>query len=66
MTEYWVNVKDITPAPGKYWVKFLRDGKELEGCKVFRTDGKNSKWFGGCRPFCENDVVTHYQVEVKT
>lgn len=64
MSDHWIDAVKNPPAPGKYWVKYTRDGKPMEGCKVYRSNGVQGKWFGGCRPFCENDVVTHYKIEL--
>lgn len=55
----WINTDGRLPAEsGPVMVKLDRDGKELEVQKLFLTSKISGGVFmGGCRPFCENDVV---------
>lgn len=59
----WISVDVALPAAGTYQVKAIRDGKQIITTKkLFASDdGKTGAWLGGCRPFSDNDVVTHYQ-----
>ena len=59
----WKNVEDGLPSAGDYDVRLIRNGETLEARKRLVIAGDKHKWFGGMRPFCENDVVTHYKVE---
>ena len=58
--EHWVSVEIDMPLPGDYKVKVIRGGKPIELVKRLVCKNGNHAWFGGCRPFCENDVVTHW------
>jgi hypothetical protein len=54
----WVSVTDELPPDGRTCpARFIRDGEEMIGAKLFR----GGRWWGGMRPFCEGDVVTHWQ-----
>ena len=64
-TDNWISVEREMPNPGDYKVKVVRDGKPIETIKRLKTNNGNHVWFGGCRPFCENDVVTHWLKEPK-
>jgi hypothetical protein len=58
----YICVNTRLPVPGIYDVRLTRDGEILHSRKklVQIADGK-SHWFGGCRPFSENDIVTHWK-----
>lgn len=56
--EIWVDVNDELPEDGKTVpVEFIREGEYYIGAKIY----KNGMWWGGMRPFCENDVVVRWQ-----
>lgn len=56
-TGSWINVSVELPPAGDYRVMIERNGEIMESKKRLYVHGSSSKWFGGCRPFCENDVV---------
>ncbi|EJL6462628.1 hypothetical protein HPY09_19910 (plasmid) [Vibrio cholerae] len=50
----WVSVGESLPTTdGKYMCKIERAGDEIEALRLL----KGNHWFGGCRPFSDNDVV---------
>ncbi len=50
----WVSVNDSLPdSDGKYMCKIDRLGEEFEAMRLL----KSNHWFGGCRPFSDNDKV---------
>ncbi len=57
----WVSPDSETPPDGDYDVKIMRDGEVMEVRKRVRTKDGVSYWFGGCRPFCENDIVLFWK-----
>jgi hypothetical protein len=58
----WIGVEQGLPKAGDYDVRVIRDGETLYMKKRLMISEDKHKWFGGMRPFCENDVVTHYKV----
>lgn len=55
--EDWKSVKDSIPPDGIYEAKVIRGDERL----VMQKKCIKGRWFGGCRPFSENDAVTHYR-----
>lgn len=54
----WLDPEKSKPENGKtYLCKIERNGAIKEVKKVH----KDGFWFGGCRPFCENDKVLSYK-----
>lgn len=61
----WISVREELPPEGTYWVVYYRDNeKAISRKKLIRANGE-SKWFGGCRPFSDNDNVSHWLREDK-
>jgi hypothetical protein len=56
----WVAITEGLPEEGTYLCKIISNGSTIEREKILVREGEHHKWFGGCRPFCENDIVTHY------
>lgn len=53
----WVDPKKTEPENGTlYLCKIQRNDSVIEAKKIY----KNGLWFGGCRPFCDNDIVLFY------
>lgn len=65
----WISVKDRLPtAKITCLCKIERpaedepDGvRRFESKKIFYPSASGGVWFGGCRPFADHDVVTHWQ-----
>ncbi len=53
----WISVDEALPPPGVYRVQVERDGELIETKKKLMGSGNAFAWFGGCRPFSDNDVV---------
>lgn len=60
---FWFDLRFSQPTEqGAYEVRFVRDGEVMQGTKkLFIGSIGELHWMGGMRPFCENDVVTHYR-----
>ncbi len=56
----WIDIASGLPEAGTYRCKVIRNGDTIEQEKILVRKNDHHKWFGGCRPFCENDIVTHY------
>ena len=49
----WSDTHTLPSVDGDYECKIERNGREISSVRRF----KNGHWFGGCRPFSDNDVV---------
>jgi hypothetical protein len=61
MVNNWVSVDESLPESGRYTVLLTNNGKEVVTERFFTGKDKGSRWMGGCRPFCENDVVLKWR-----
>lgn len=67
--ESWISVEDRVPDKKMTCLcKVERpssgaaDGiHRFESKKIFYPSASGGVWFGGCRPFADHDVVTHWQ-----
>ena len=57
MQEYWLSIDKGLPKDGDYTVKVTSYGKE----DVVTRRLIKGQWFGGCRPFANDEKVTHYK-----
>lgn len=55
--EKWIPIEDGFPPPGIYLTQVDRGGDIIEVKKKLVASGSSMNWFGGCRPFCDNDIV---------
>lgn len=55
----WVEIGKELPKDGKYEVRLVKGGLSVVTERYLR----GGKWYGGCRPFTSNEVVTHYIAE---
>lgn len=53
----WISVEKAMPLAGDYHVKIDRNSEVLETKKRLIVRNGQAKWFGGCRPFSDNDIV---------
>ncbi len=60
----WISVTTDLPEAGDYQCKIINGGNEFEAVRqLIRRDSAHA-WFGGVRPFADDDVVTHYQLRI--
>ncbi len=53
----WLDPEKTEPKNGEtYLCKVKRNNSVKEVKKIY----KNGLWFGGCRPFCDSDIVLYY------
>lgn len=58
MSQDWIAVSERLPEEdGKYQCLIERGDRELEAVRLF----KRGHWFGGCRPFSDNDVILKWK-----
>lgn len=58
MSQAWIDVSERLPEEnGQYQCLIQRGDRELEAVRLFRS----GVWFGGCRPFSDNDVVLKWK-----
>tara|TARA_Y100001973_G_C5191766_1_gene331450 strand:- start:1389 stop:1598 length:210 start_codon:yes stop_codon:yes gene_type:complete len=58
----WVPVAERYPDQrGRYRCKITNNGREFEAERrlTIMSNGHHH-WFGGCRPFTDHDVITHW------
>lgn len=65
MTKVYISIEAGLPPAGDYECKIIRNGRDMVQSKRLVINEKTGAhaWFGGCRPFCEKDVVTHYAID---
>ena len=56
-TGKWIPVELELPKAGDYLARVERDGETIEIKKRLIVCDGQSRWFGGCRPFADNDNV---------
>lgn len=58
MDKDWVKCSDRIPEKdGKYKCYIKNDSREFESVRLL----KKGHWFGGCRPFSDNDIVLKWK-----
>ncbi|PAW02231.1 hypothetical protein [Vibrio coralliilyticus] len=60
----WISVKDSLPDAGDYFCKVSNNGREFEAQRRLVRKSHAHAWFGGARPFADDDVVTHYRLNL--
>ncbi len=56
----WNDFEKVKPSEdGKYKCLISNDGREFEAVRLY----KRGHWFGGCRPFADNDVILKWKKE---
>lgn len=58
----WVNVNQLVPDAGDYHCKVINGERKYEAQRRLIKAGDSHQWFGGCRPFADNEVITHFKV----
>lgn len=58
----WISVEMAMPLAGDYHVKINRNNAVLETKKRLIVRNGQAKWFGGCRPFSDNDIVLAWKI----
>lgn len=54
----WYDIEEWKPnKDGKYMCLIENDGKKYEAIRLF----KKGHWFGGCRPFTDNEVILKWK-----
>ncbi len=54
----WINIEDKMPeSDGKYECLIVNDRREFKALRLF----KRGHWFGGCRPFSENEKILKWK-----
>lgn len=58
MSHDWIAVSERLPEEdGQYQCLIQRGDRELEAVRLF----KRGHWFGGCRPFSDNDIILKWK-----
>lgn len=60
----WVSVEVNLPDSGDYYCKVTNKGREFEAQRRLIRKSHAHAWFGGARPFSDDDVVTHYRLDL--
>lgn len=60
----WVSVEVNLPDAGDYFCKVTNNGREFEAQRRLVRKSQAHAWFGGMRPFADDDVVTHYRLDL--
>lgn len=56
--EDWIDIKNkLPPSDGKYECLINNGSREFEAVRLF----KRGHWFGGCRPFADNDKILKWK-----
>lgn len=58
----WISVETAMPLAGEYHVKIDRNSEVMETKKRLIVRNGQAKWFGGCRPFSDNDIVLAWKI----
>lgn len=57
----WVPVAERYPEEkGTYRCKITNKGRDFEADRILAIANGHYHWFGGCRPFTDHDVITHW------
>lgn len=57
----WVSVDLLSPEVGDYQCKVKNGEREYEAKRRLIKAGNSHHWFGGCRPFADNELITHFK-----
>lgn len=61
MPDVWVSVDDYLPEhEGRYSCQIQNNGRQFEADRLLKLRSGKGYWLGGCRPFDDNSVVTHW------
>lgn len=57
----WVSVDERLPKEeGTYTCKIVNGENKKKEKRLLKLRNGRGYWFGGCRPFADHDVITHW------